>query len=657
VFTVNLSNASSTATTFALTLANGSATLTNDYLNTMTFSDGVTFASGNVSVPAGVTSFTVTVPTVNDTVNEAAENFTLVIGGVTGTGNITDNDGAPTITKVGTAGSAAGVNEVTVTEGAAAVFTVNLSNASSTATTFALTLANGSATLTNDYLNTMTFSDGVTFASGNVSVPAGVTSFTVTVPTVNDTVNEAAENFTLAIGGVTGTGNITDNDPVTIISVGDVGGFGSNVTVDEGALAVFLVTMSNASTTATSFTLALTPGTTQGASDYTALNGAATLAYTDAMKFSNGVTLSGDGLGVIAPAGVTSFTVTVRTVNDAIVESNETFNLAVGGTTGTGTIIDNDGPPTISHVGDPTGSFSNVTVLEGLAAVFTVNLSHASLSATSFVLALTNGSALLGEDYTSAMVFSNGVTFASGSLSVPAGVTSFTVSVPTVNNTIHEPTELFNLSIGGTAGTGTITDNDPAPTISHVGNSAGTVNNVTVVEGVAAVFTVNLSSASSTPTSFALALSNGSALLGNDYTNAMVFSTGASYNSTTGLVTVDPGITSFTVTVPTVDDSVREHPETFILSVGGVAGIGNITDNETGALPPPNPTPGGQTTLEDVALVFSTTNSNAITVAADVTTTTLSVGSGVLTAQTFTGATITTNASGSVTISGTAATC
>ena len=42
MFTVNLSNAASTATTFALTLADGSAVLADDYTNAMVFSDGVT---------------------------------------------------------------------------------------------------------------------------------------------------------------------------------------------------------------------------------------------------------------------------------------------------------------------------------------------------------------------------------------------------------------------------------------------------------------------------------------------------------------------------------------------------------------------------------------------------------------------------------------
>uniref|UniRef100_UPI003B9DF2ED choice-of-anchor K domain-containing protein n=1 Tax=Aeromonas jandaei TaxID=650 RepID=UPI003B9DF2ED len=58
--------------------------------------------------------------------------------------------------------------------------------------------------------------------------------------------------------------------------------------------------------------------------------------------FSNGVTLSADGKSVIVPAGVTSFTVTVPTVNDRLVETNETLQVTVGGVSGTGTIVDND---------------------------------------------------------------------------------------------------------------------------------------------------------------------------------------------------------------------------------------------------------------------------------------------------------------------------
>jgi Ca2+-binding RTX toxin-like protein len=123
-----------------------------------------------------------------------------------------------------------------------------------------------------------------------------------------------------------------------------------------------------------------------------------------------------------------------------------------------------------------------------------------------------------------------------------------------------------------------------------------------------------------------------------------------------GQVIVPTGVTSFTVTVPTTDDAIDEPIQTFVLSVGGVAGTGNITDNDldTGT-PEVNTVPVGQSTAEDVALVFSTANNNPITVANDVTATTISIASGTLTASTSTSAGIADNGSGSVTITGTTA--
>jgi hypothetical protein len=139
-----------------------------------------------------------------------------------GAGTITDNDTAPTITSVDDPLDG-GINSVTVAEGTSAVFTVALSNASSTDTIYPLVLSAGSALLTSDYTNALTFSAGVSLSGGNVTVPAGVTSFTVTVPTVNDAINEPSpETFTLAVGGVTGTGYINDNDGAPTLSVNDV---------------------------------------------------------------------------------------------------------------------------------------------------------------------------------------------------------------------------------------------------------------------------------------------------------------------------------------------------------------------------------------------------------------------------------------------------
>ncbi|TWX65028.1 beta strand repeat-containing protein, partial [Colwellia sp. C1TZA3] len=504
---------------------------------------------------------------------------------------------------------------------------------------------------------TTTASSGTYSAAVVTDLPDGAYSVVATV-------TDPAGNQASAIDNNSDADNIIDAIP-TIIRVGDPAGFGNEVTVDEGATAVFTVQMSKASLSENTFDLSLTHGTALLGLDY-AITKTVDGETTNTMVFSNGVTYNSATEKVTVPAGVSSFTVAIQTVDDSISEAAaENFTLNIGGQVGTGTINDNDGSPTIGHIGDSSGSVNNVTVLEGISAVFTVNLSNVTTRVIEYKLALTDGSAELASDYTNTMIFSNGVTYdpGTGFISVPVGVTGFTVTVPTTNNTIHEPTEAFNLSIGDVGGnntvtgTGIITDNDAAPTISHVGDANGNINNVTVNEGDAAVFTVNMSNASSIATTFTLALMNGSANLGSDYKDHLVFSDGVTYDSATGKVSVPADVTNFTVTVPTVDgNDDYEATESFILSIGGVAATGNITDNDTGqGEPPVNNIPSGQNTLEDTELVFSTDNNNPITVVDDVTTTTLSVDSGTLTAQVFNGATITTNASGSVTISGTVA--
>ncbi|MBK6593931.1 MAG: hypothetical protein IPG23_15010 [Burkholderiales bacterium] len=627
----------------------------------------MTLSGGNITVPAGVTSFTVTVPTVSDALNEPSpENFTLVVGGVTGTGYITDNDGAPTLsvndvtvsesagtasftvtlsaasaqtvtvaynTSNGTATAGAdytsatgtltfapgttarpspcpspmtrcskapparpsasicrphqchhprplgagtitdndsapsitsvddpldgSINSVTVVEGSNAVFTVALSNASSTDTIFPLVLSPGSALLTSDYTNALSFSAGVTLSGGLVTVPAGVTSFTVTVPTVSDALNEPSpENFTLSVGSVTGTGYITDNDGAPTLSVNDV-------TVSESAgTASFTVTLSAASAQTVTVAYNTSNGTATAGADYTSATGTLTFA-----------------------PGTTSQTISVPITNDTVFEgaTGETFsvnlltptNATIADPLGAGTITDNDTAPTITSVDDPLDvpGINSVTVVEGSDAVFTVALSNASSTDSVFSLALTPGSALLTSDYTNALTFSNLVTLSGGNITVPAGVTSFTVTVPTVSDALNEPSpENFTLVVGGVTGTGYITDNDGAPTLS--------VNDVTVSESAGtASFTVTLSAASAQTVTVAYNTSNGTATAGADYTSA------------TGTLTFAPGTTSQTISVPITNDTVFEGAtgETFSVNlltptnatILDPLGAGTITDNDS----------------------------------------------------------------------------
>ncbi|MDH1691857.1 DUF5801 repeats-in-toxin domain-containing protein, partial [Acinetobacter junii] len=129
--------------------------------------------------------------------------------------------------------------------------------------------------------------------------------------------------------------------------------------------------------------------------------------------------------------------------------------------TGTGTIVDDDAVPTIS--------VGNNTQVEGTNLVHTVSLSNPSSTAQSYAISLTGNTATAGTDFDNVLanaVFSNGVTYdaGTGQITVPAGVTSFTVGYTTTQDGIYEADETTTLTIGGSTGTGTIT-NDDAPTL------------------------------------------------------------------------------------------------------------------------------------------------------------------------------------------------
>jgi phage baseplate assembly protein gpV len=593
-FKVTLSNASSSDQTYTIGLVNGTAG-DDDYdtnVSNIVFSDGITYDAntGQITVPAGVTMFTATVDTTQDTIDEPDETFDLQVGGVTGTAIIIDDDGVPTITDVALVGD-------TVPEGQPAEFKVTLSNASSSDQTYTIGLINGTAG-DNDYdtnLSNIVFSDGVTYDTntGQITVPAGVTMFTATVDTTQDTIDEPDETFDLQVGGVTGTAIIIDDDGVpTITDVALVGD-----TVPEGQPAEFKVTLSNASSSDQTYTIGLINGTA-GDNDYdTNLSN---------IVFSDGVTYDTNTGQITVPAGVTMFTATVDTTQDTIDEPDETFDLQVGGVTGTATIIDDDGVPTITDV-----ALVGETVPEGQAAEFKVTLSNASSSDQTYTIGLFNGTA--GDnDYdtnVSNIVFSDGVTYDAntGQITVPAGVTMFTATVDTTQDTIDEPDETFDLQVGGVTGTATIQDDDDAPVITDV-----VLVGETVPEGQAAEFKVTLSNASSSDQTYTIGLVNGTAG-DNDYdTNVsnIVFSDGVTYDANTGQITVPAGVTMFTATVDTTQDTIDEPDETFDLQVGGVTGTATIQDDDDAPVIT-DVVLVGETVPEGQAAEFKVTLSNA----------------------------------------------
>jgi VCBS repeat-containing protein len=569
-FTVSLSAASGLPISVAYATGGGTATAVSDY----------TAASGTLNFAAGVTSQTITVTIANDTVAEPGETLYVNLSTPTnasiadglGIGTIIDNDATPTVSSV---------SPVAVTEGGNLVHTVILSNASSTATSLTYNLVGVSATAGTDYNTAPTFSNGVTLAGGVLTVPAGVTSFTVTVASIADTIDEANETYNLTVGSVTAVGTINDDDNAPALTVG-------NITVNETAgFAVFSVGLSNPSSSAVTVGLSFANGTATGGTGTGTGNTNTDYGNNTRMEVSNDGGATWSALGTNSAtfaAGQT--TVLVRTyVNNntpttPVDAATETFTLTAtrtAGTTsnasafGTGTIIEQDISITSATIAEGTGAGTTTGVL-------TVSVNPAFTASTTVPFTL-SGTALSPADY-GTLVFSGGVTLSGGSLTIPSGVTSFTISVPVVRDALDEAAETVSVNIAGSTGTLTITDDDNTPTLA--------INDVTVNEGAGtATFTVTLSAASGQAVTVNYGLIGQTALSGADFT------------AVAGTLTFAPGTTTQTITVPILQDNVFEGSETFRVNLSAPVnatiadgvGIGTIADNGTGAGGTDNDTP------------------------------------------------------------------
>ena len=275
----------------------------------------------------GETTATVAVATIEDTLDEPDETFTLTLsspsnatlGEATATGTIVDNDDLPTL----------GVADAAATEGAPVTFTVTLSAAATddvTATWTASTIEGDEEKAAAADLESTT---------GSVTVPKGETMATFTVATAEDALDENNETFTVALSSpssnatlaadaTTATGTITDDDARPALIIADM-------SAPEDSNVKFTVTLTPAS------------GRTVTVGWGTFLNSGQTAEEEDFTSFpQNGF--------VTFPPGQTTAQLQVGVVDDALVESDETFEVTLGSASNArlednsaiGTIVDND---------------------------------------------------------------------------------------------------------------------------------------------------------------------------------------------------------------------------------------------------------------------------------------------------------------------------
>ena len=199
-FTVQLNVASSLEVTVDWATADGTATQGPDYAET----------TGTLTFEALETEQTITVPLLDDALDETDETFTIALSNpanatlddAEATGTIADNDAAPALT-IADAEAAEGDREIT--------FAVTLGAASSLAVTVDWATADGTAIAAADYVA----------AEGSLTFAPGQTEAAIAVVVFNDALDEGDETFTIAlsnptnatIANGTATGTITDDDP------------------------------------------------------------------------------------------------------------------------------------------------------------------------------------------------------------------------------------------------------------------------------------------------------------------------------------------------------------------------------------------------------------------------------------------------------------
>ncbi len=455
--TVTEGDSSTTTLTFKITLSpasgkpvsvayadatTGTATSATDY---------AAISSGTLNFAAGETEKTIDITVNGDEIDEPDETIVLRLsspsnatfsGGSTtldGTGMITDNDAAPTVS-VGDA--------VAVTEGDSGTrdmsFEVSLSAASGRAITVPYTLT-GTGTGGSDY---------ETPASTSLSIPAGDTRGTIIVKVKGDTLDELNETVIVTLGvpthatvstvegAGTGTGTITDDDAAEV-SVSNAPAVEEGNDPDTTVDMSFAVSLSVASVNDITVPYTL-GGTATGGSDYE--------------------TPASTSLSI--PAGDTRGTIVIKVKGDALDEPNETVIVTLGAPThatvstvegadtGTGTITDDDGTPGV------TLKLSSANITESGASnstTVTATLSSASSHAVTLTVSAVAVSPAVSGDFV----------LSGATLTIAAGATTSTgtVTITAVDNEVDAANKTVTVSATAIGGNGVAAPSDATLTI------------------------------------------------------------------------------------------------------------------------------------------------------------------------------------------------
>ncbi|MBX3415848.1 MAG: hypothetical protein KF708_24405 [Pirellulales bacterium] len=536
VFTVTLSEEVNGTVSVDFTTVSDTALADVDF---QTLSGTLTFAPNQLTQ-------TITIKIIGDLSDEFNENFFVnlsnpvgaTIGDGQGVGTIIDNDDIPLIS-VAPVSQAEGNSGITSFE-----FIVSLSEVSGKTVTVQFATSDQTATAGSDY----------TALTTTVTFQPGEQSQTVVVQVLGDTVFELDETFLVSLSNPVNAGledpadeaigTIQNDETRPTISIEDA----SVVEGDSGLTEMtFLVRLSHASSETITVFYSTSDGTATAGSDYETSSGTLTFA-----------------------PGVTELPVVVQIIGDTMDEPHETLLVTLDDPTNAtladgeaiGTITDDDGPTTIS--------ISSASIVEGnngtTNLVFTLTLSRATEQTVTVQFSTADGTAQAGLDYLAS----------AGTVTFNPLQTTQTLVVPIVGDLLDEDDETFSVVLSspvnaeieaGTA-TGTIVDDDDAPTIAI--DSPSTTEGDTGTRQLA--FKLTLSAAS------------GRTITVNYATLASTAAVGIDFDAAGGTVTFAPGEVEKFINVAIIGDTFDEDDETFFVDLTNSVNAGIAVNRGTATI-------------------------------------------------------------------------
>ncbi|MFC2166049.1 Calx-beta domain-containing protein, partial [Acidobacteriota bacterium] len=377
-----------------------------------------------------------------------------------------------------------------------------------------------------------------TITSSPLTIPLGSSVASIVLNVADDGFDELDESVTVTLDSATSatigasdshTYIILDNDvPVIEFAASPISGDESTATVNLN----LTITPASISTIDLTFDVI---GTAENGTDFTITSSPLTI-----------------------PAGNTTATITLNVSDDSLDENNEDVTVdlvsvtsgSIGATDShTYTINDNDSPPVVGF----TVSTSNAAEDAGTANI-EVSISAESGLPVSVDYAVTVGGTATGGgvDYT----------LNPGTATIPAGSTTTNISIAITNDTIVEGGETVlvslsgptNATLGSSAHTFTIDDNDLASIVEFSSGASNGNENVTPAD-----LAVTITPAAISDIELSFTDTGGDATGG-----------GIDYTAPTSPITIPAGNATWNISLTVNDDTLDEANETVVINLTGV---------------------------------------------------------------------------------------